>query len=484
MTGQFSSIIADSVFDYCSDFIAVMDLDFKCILCNKAFTGLFNLSSNTFQNKYLTEIIPEKNYEVIKNNLKEILKDKQPKTFILNLNKDKIINITLSPIIDKEIITGILTIGRDITNEENLKIKLVEKVYQLNSLLEYLPVLVYMKDRDLNYIAGSKYAKKFVAEGLDPYTDNVLIDIDKIKSVTDYEDKQVILNKHILNKEKSIPDIDGNEHWYKICKAPISDWNNNAAGIVTIAQNIDNEKKLELQKELFIATLTHDLKNPLLAQISSLSLLSKGIFGSLSEKQQEIINIILESSIFMKEMIHSILSTYKFENGYAKLNKSDFDIENLIDTCIKEVSNMAKTRNIEFMFDSKLTLDNKIINADETQLRRVISNILNNMVNYAFKNTKIEISIKQEGKNIIFSFSNLSPEISKEIKQHIFDKYISGSSEYKKTGFGLGLYFSKKVIEAHKGSIYLIGNKTNNSFIFEIPIAEYSSKKEASINLA
>ena len=54
--------------------------------------------------------------------------------------------------------------------------------------------------------------------------------------------------------------------------------------------------------------------------------------------------------------------------------------------------------------------------------------------------------------------------------KHLCEKYISGTNKYQKVGFGLGMYLSKKVMEAHQGDIYYTGNGTLNSFIIELPI--------------
>ena len=56
-----------------------------------------------------------------------------------------------------------------------------------------------------------------------------------------------------------------------------------------------------------------------------------------------------------------------------------------------------------------------------------------------------------------------------DIKNHIFDKYVTGAKKYHKIGFGLGLYISKKIVDEHKGKIYLTTNGNKNKFVVEIP---------------
>lgn len=227
---------------------------------------------------------------------------------------------------------------------------------------------------------------------------------------------------------------------------------------------MSRSSELLKKKELFFATLAHDLKNPVQAQILSLKMLSEGAFGKLSSKQKEIINTILESSNYMHDMLIVVLNSYKFDNGEIFLSKSGFLAEELMQNCINEVKSFAQSKNIII----KLNIENRNIKifADIIQIRRVISNLLNNSLNYSFKDSEIIISVTNKRENVIFSFENNSPEIPADIKEHIFEKFICGTQ----SGTGLGLYFSKRIIEAHGGKIYLEANGTSNKFIFEIPL--------------
>lgn len=73
---------------------------------------------------------------------------------------------------------------------------------------------------------------------------------------------------------------------------------------------------------------------------------------------------------------------------------------------------------------------------------------------------------------MIFGFDNRSPLIPDHIRLNIFDKYVTGAKSFKLSGIGLGLYFSKKVVDAHNGNIYLEANGENNKFVFEIPLTD------------
>ncbi len=466
-----SMSLQNVIMNNCDDAVTVKDLNLKYITCNKAFLQLLGIENEEkIHNKRIDEILSAKNCNIIKKSFKIISKTLQSNSCIITLDKDfssKIYKVMSFPIIQKEQFLGILSITRDVTDEELLKLKLIEKIGMINSLLENIPMIAFLKDKNNNYITGSKYSKSFFLDGVDKYSDNIKLNLKDASEIIELEDNNIIKQQKKLIKEKIIQATNGQDHWYKIYKTPILDVNNEVNGIVSLAQNIDAEKQLELQKELFIATLTHDLKNPLQAQISSLELLSKGTFGQITDSQKDIVNMILESAGFMHEMLYSILATYKYDNGMVKLHKEIFNIEQLLKICIKEAFYLAKEKNIEIEYIS--LINNPNLFADESQIRRVIANLLNNAINYAYRNTKILATILEDDNFSMLKIRNISKPIPANMKDHIFDKYVSGSEMNKQRGIGLGLYFCKKVMEAHNGNISLTSFDKYNEFLICIP---------------
>ena len=105
------------------------------------------------------------------------------------------------------------------------------------------------------------------------------------------------------------------------------------------------------------------------------------------------------------------------------------------------------------------------------QIKRVVTNILGNAISYAYNNTEIVITIKQNENNISFEAKNESPYINPETIEGLFKKYVSHAAKYNKIGVGLGLYLSKQIIDAHNGDIYAQSFKENyNIFGFNIPL--------------
>ncbi len=234
---------------------------------------------------------------------------------------------------------------------------------------------------------------------------------------------------------------------------------------------------LENQRDTFVASLGHDLKNPTIAQIRILELFLKGKFGLVNNNQRQIIEMLLDSCKYMNAMLGSLLITYRNEKGKIKLSNSEISIFNLAEECYDEIKYLAEDKGIIVNFENSTS--NDIIWGDEIQLRRVIMNLLTNGIKYAYKNSPLFIRIYNNSKFVYFEFENKSPYLKPEKKEKIFARYISFNQANTSFGIGLGLYTSKKIIDAHEGEIYVKSFKDNrNIFGFKIPYGSANLKKQ------
>ncbi len=234
---------------------------------------------------------------------------------------------------------------------------------------------------------------------------------------------------------------------------------------------IDSERKLQTQRETFVASLGHDLKNPTIAQIRSIELLLKGAFGDITCEQREILEMVLDSCRYMNGMLSSLLATYRNYGGVIKLNFADFSFSDLVDECVSEMIYVAKDKGVGISIINETT--KSIIQADRVQIKRVIMNLLSNGIKYAYPNTILNLQLYNYKDKIGFEFENESPYIPEEKRKAIFAQYVSYAFTHNELGIGLGLYASKKIIDGHNGNIFVESyNDNRNSFGFRIPIEQ------------
>lgn len=477
--------LLDAILEYCADIITVKDLNLKYVAFNRAFLNHIGAKNGSeISGKSIYEVIPPENCKIIAENVKKVVSELKPLTYTFIIDRQgssRIVKQTATPVIRGGVVKYILMVSSDVTNEETLKAKLIDKNYQLNTLIENLPFIVYMKDTDRNFIVATETARDFVYRGLDKFSNCLPLDMTNAEVETANEDNYVLQNKKPLVKEKTAKDVNGKTHWYRIHKAPILTETNDINGLVTILKNIDAEKQLETQTNLFLATLSHDLKNPLQAQISSLEMLYKQFDGKINDNQKEILELIIESSKYMRTMLCTLMKTCKESDGAIQLERSYFDIKELVERSVKEIRELATNRNLSIVVNSKSA--NNVIYADKNQIRRVIGNLLNNAVNYAYENTVINIDLEIQNEVLYLSFRNSSDIILEEFKNHIFDKYVCGNKLQNNTQIGLGLYFCRKIVEAHEGEIKLHTDGNKNTFSIKMPVNKKDSAQISEVVL-
>ena len=221
---------------------------------------------------------------------------------------------------------------------------------------------------------------------------------------------------------------------------------------LSLEEILKQEKQLQMFKEEFAATLTHDMKVPVIAELNSLNYLLEGRFGELNQKQVEILNLMKASNQELKDLIENMLETYRLEQKKIELNISENDFNEFLFSVVKEMEPIAIKTNhsIKTILDETKGLSIKF---DTFQLKRVVKNLIQNALSFSQNATEITLNTQKFNDKIKLSVTNKGIGISPEDLDMIFHKYYSGQSKFRKAGTGLGLYLSQQIVLAHEGKI-------------------------------
>ena len=240
---------------------------------------------------------------------------------------------------------------------------------------------------------------------------------------------------------------------------------------LNLQNDLINSTDLEDLRKSFIETLAHDLKTPILAQIRALELMLGGSFGNFTQEQSEMLQLTLESSKYMYEMVSTLISTYKFDSGNFDLNYSEFNIVEVVENEVKNMERYFIEKNIKAVIIPKIK--NPFVSADAIRIQKVIQTLLLNSINSAYKNSVIKIIIMENTKTMTFKIENSSVFIPQERMNRMFR--ISNIESYDKIGMGIGLYLVKKIIEKHNGTVIAQSSINQKNILgFVIPTEVYS----------
>lgn len=246
---------------------------------------------------------------------------------------------------------------------------------------------------------------------------------------------------------------------------------------VCVVRDVSAQKEAQRLREDFIATLTHDLRTPLLAAIQTLKFFTEGKLGELTEKQNLLLTTMTQSNKDMLGLVNALLEVYKYESGTIPLTKTEFSPNDLVNQCCDEIESLAKSKNIELIRELDDAKDVEIL-ADRNEIRRVMMNLLGNAVNYTDENGKISVKSTLNGADYMFSVKDNGIGIAHDDVTKMFKRFSQGTKNRRSVSTGLGLYLSKQIIEAHGGKIWLesIQNKGSEFFFLLLESVTVKSK--------
>ena len=251
----------------------------------------------------------------------------------------------------------------------------------------------------------------------------------------------------------------------EISIAPVFNQKNNF--YVAVIRDVTYQKENERLRDDFIATLTHDLRTPLLATISGLDFILDKSLGEINEKQFSLFSAMKKSSEDMLGLVNTLLEVYRYEAGKTYLCKTKFDILKLVQECKSELSPLAKKANMEIKIENNNS--EIFVNADKNEIRRVLINLAGNAIKHSQKGTKVLINLEKQEHDLKVDVIDDGIGFEKGDCEKLFNRFSQGTNQKRSSSTGLGLYLSRQIIEAHNGKIYVESELNKGSkFTFEL----------------
>ncbi|NET81882.1 MAG: hybrid sensor histidine kinase/response regulator [Moorea sp. SIO1F2] len=226
--------------------------------------------------------------------------------------------------------------------------------------------------------------------------------------------------------------------------------------LLRLKDSVDERDEIARQREDFVSRLTHDLRTPLVAADRILNLMQQGALGEISPPVLEAIVTMTRSNHNLLTMVNTLLEVYRYEAGRKYLSFSAIPVQQVIEEVIQELSALAR--------DKKLSLDyqtpkevNSIVMGDRLELHRLFMNLLGNAIKFT-DNGSVTVRLRNSPKTsesnqslVVIEVEDTGFGISPEDQKELFERFRQGS--HKRSGSGLGLYLSKRILEAHQGTI-------------------------------
>ena len=231
-------------------------------------------------------------------------------------------------------------------------------------------------------------------------------------------------------------------------------------------------KKLDEAKSEFISIASHQLRTPLTAIKGYISLINEKIYGRPPKRMKKPLNNIHTSTERLIKLVGDLLNISRIEAGKVKLNIEKSQLEDIINSVVSELKNLAKEKKLYLKWEKPRKSLPKVL-VDKDRIRQVILNVIDNGIRYTERGG-ITIRYRKGNKISKLIISDTGEGMTKKEISNLFRSFTRGSIGQRTwtEGTGLGLYIAKKFLDLHNGKIWAKspGKGKGSTFYIELPI--------------
>lgn len=297
-----------------------------------------------------------------------------------------------------------------------------------------------------------------------------------------------LFKKNILNSEKILtdPDLQKQDSSKTELTAPENEVNlsatpNNEAKHNDAIQIY--EQNYEKLKTEFLATLSHELKTPLVSIIGYLDLIATEKLGVITDRQKHALDVSLKKTAHLNTLISSILNFARMEAGKLEFDLKPNKIQPMLNDIIESFKPIADKKNVVFETDYEADMGPLLF--DNDLIYRVITNLLDNAVKFSYDKTVISVKLSKDKEQLAkIVVENFGPGIPENMLEKVKNKFFQAdtSDTRPRGGLGIGLAIAEKILVGHGTKLHIeseVGKKTTFSFYLQfLPEQNNKTKTE------
>ena len=324
----------------------------------------------------------------------------------------------------------------------------------LRTIMDATQALVYVKDTNDRYLTVNKHYRELLQHVPHDSASNLPPKIaDALRSG---ESQALELGESIQVEE--VLELQNDVRTFLANKVPLRDSRGEVWGVCAVAADITDMKRMEADleravqaREDVLAVVSHDMRNFLQSVKSGVHLLANQR-GTLKEEMRDMIYERLKITVeMMSRMITDLMDMANIRVGRIAVSMRPEVVSRLVQEAVLVHEPLAQDKGIRLV--TKISNPDDVVQCDRERVLQVLANILGNAIKFTPAG-QIEIEVARDGKHIQISVQDSGPGIATEDLPHVFDAYWSGERD-RSRGTGLGLYITKRIIEAHGTRIWI-----------------------------
>lgn len=268
---------------------------------------------------------------------------------------------------------------------------------------------------------------------------------------------------------------DDGYRWLLSRGVPVKDKKGRVIKWYGTATDIDQNKKMERQKDEFLSVASHELKTP----VTSIKAYTQVLMRQFEKKGEvQAVQFLgkMDNQIDrLTSLITDLLDVTKIESGKMQFRKEYFDFNKLVEEIAEEVQHTTTSHKIILQLKNS-----NVIYGDRDRIGQVLTNLLTNAIKYSPQAKKIIVKTWDENDNMNLTVIDYGIGIPPEKQRNLFTRFyrVEGQSESTFPGLGLGLYISSEIIKRQNGKIWVQSQPgKGSSFHFQLPIANVKKQQ-------
>lgn len=369
---------------------------------------------------------------------------------------------------------GIIDLATEVTPQAIFNKQIKESETHFRQMADLMPDKVINTDAKGNLIYLNKNWLEFTGSSAEELKSKGLLPYIHESDKEEYSNrwKNSLKSGTGIEIEVRFLDKNGKYHWHLKRAEPVWDENGEIKLWIGTCTGIQKLKEEEERKEAFLKMVSHELKTPVTSIKGYAQLLlgmlnkSKGATPTAFEPSLKRIDYQVTR---LTRLIAEMLDLTRLEENKLQLQKEKFDLNKLIDETVQDISYTNTTHNITLSHDFHCE-----VYGDRDRIGQVLINLLTNAIKYSPENQEIQLKVQKASKNkVMISIKDQGIGIAEENHKKIFSRFVrvGGKNEETYSGFGIGLFLAREIIERHGSKIEVQSEKGKGStFSFTLAI--------------
>jgi len=341
------------------------------------------------------------------------------------------------------------------------------------SVIENAGALVYAKDLEGRFILSNQAWRRLhgltAEQAAMRVTDEQVFGAEVALQLRENDRRVIESGEPVVVHEKA--SVQGRPVTYRSHKFPLFDDAGNIYAVCGVSTDITDVVEADRRKDEFLATLAHELRNPLAPIRNGLEILKRT--PEMPASVTKVLGMMDRQLVHMVRLVDDLLDVSRITRDKLEMRLRPITLQEIVDNAIESSRPGIDAAQHSLVVD--LPAQPVRLEGDLTRLAQVISNLLNNAAKYTPPGGRISIDARMEGADVVVDVRDNGAGIAADALPQVFDLFsqVDSTRQHAQGGMGIGLWLVKKLVELHRGSVEArsAGPGQGSTFTVRLPAA-------------